>query len=149
LSFVHQTGGADAAFVKAGYERRGFAADVAPFLFDVEARYREADLVICRAGATTLAELTALGKPAVLIPFPYATHNHQEKNARVLEAAGAAVVLLDREMDGKKLGAWIRDALEHPDAWNDRVQASYQLGRRDATERVRRLCLDLMDRAAA
>ncbi len=149
INLVHQTGEADADNVKDEYQKQNWKTEVAPFLYDMEVQYRSADLVISRAGATTLAEITALGKPAILIPFPFATHNHQEKNARVLETAGAGVVILDREVDGSKLADLIQDALKRPEAWNDRAQASYQLGQRDATKQVAEQCLQLINLKAA
>jgi len=149
LRFVHQTGQADAAMVQTEYQNQGFEAKVAAFIYDMELRYREADLVICRAGATTLAELTAFGKAAVLIPYPFATHHHQVKNARVLQAAGAAVTLLDRDAGGETIADFIREALDQPKTWEARARAAYALGRRDATERVKQMCLELMQRKAA
>jgi UDP-N-acetylglucosamine--N-acetylmuramyl-(pentapeptide) pyrophosphoryl-undecaprenol N-acetylglucosamine transferase len=149
INLVHQTGEADADNVKAEYLNQNWRAEVAPFLFDMEDRYKKADLVIARAGATTLSEVTALGKPAILIPFPFATHNHQEKNARVLEAVDAGIVILDREVDGKKIADLIQNALEQPDIWNKRAVASFQLGRRDATLQVAEQCLKLINLKAA
>ncbi len=149
ISIVHQTGESDAADVKETYRKQDWRAEVAAFLFDMETQYREADLVISRAGATTLAEVTAVGKPAILIPFPFATHNHQEKNARVLEAAGAGVVILDREVSGQQLADLIQNALQQPAVWDERARKSYQLGRRDATNRVLQQCLKLINPKAA
>ncbi|QPJ60672.1 MAG: undecaprenyldiphospho-muramoylpentapeptide beta-N-acetylglucosaminyltransferase [Candidatus Nitronauta litoralis] len=149
IQLVHQTGENDLEKVKSEYQKQNWRAEVAPFLFDMEERYQKADLVIARAGATTLSEVTALGKPSILIPFPFATHNHQERNARVLEAADAGVVLLDREVDGKKIAELVIDALENPSRWNVRALASYQLGRRDATHRVATECLELINLKAA
>ncbi|NIQ03798.1 MAG: undecaprenyldiphospho-muramoylpentapeptide beta-N-acetylglucosaminyltransferase, partial [Nitrospinaceae bacterium] len=82
--------------------------------------------------------------PAVLVPFPYAAHNHQEHNARSLEANRAAKVILDREVDGPKLARVILDGIEHPERLREMADHSFELGRRDATERVRRLCTELM-----
>ena len=149
VRLVHQTGQADAAWVAEAYQKLGWEAEVLPFIYDMEQRYREADLVICRAGATTLAELTACGKASVLIPYPFAAHQHQEKNARVLEAAEAAVVISNDALSGEKIAQVIRDALEHPEVWDARARAAYGLGRRDATERVKQMCLELMQRQAA
>lgn len=147
LRIVHQTGEKDEAFVRRKYEEAGFDARAQAFIYEMEEEYRQASLVICRAGATTLAEVTATGKPAVLIPFPHAAHNHQEHNARVLEAAGAADVILDRELDGRKLADSIRGAMQNPRALEEKARSSYKLGRRNATERVRDLCRQLMDAA--
>jgi len=104
---VHQAGERDVALVRAAYERAGLSAEVEPFLYDMGARLETADLVVCRAGATTLAELTAAGRAAILIPLPTATDDHQRKNAEALAAQGAAQVLLQSEAMGEQLAAAI------------------------------------------
>ncbi|TDJ51396.1 MAG: undecaprenyldiphospho-muramoylpentapeptide beta-N-acetylglucosaminyltransferase [Nitrospina sp.] len=146
LQIIHQTGQADEAEVKAGYEHKGFSADARAFIYDMADQYRKASLIVCRAGATTLAEVTALGIPAVLVPFPFAAHNHQEHNARALESGGAARVILDKDVSGEALARIILDGIEHPDRLREMAEHSFQMGQRDATERVRRLCMDLMHR---
>jgi len=146
LHVIHQTGQSDEADVKAGYQQKGFSADARAFIYDMAEQYRKASLIICRSGATTLAEVTALGIPAVLVPFPFAAHNHQEHNARALESAGAAQVILDKDVNGEQLARIILDGMEHPERLREMAKHSFQLGRRDATERVRRLCMDLMHR---
>ena len=83
----------------------GLQADVEPFLFDMGRQLGQADVVVCRAGATTLAEITAAGKAAMLIPLPTATDDHQRKNAEALAAAGAAELLLQRDLTGAVLAA--------------------------------------------
>lgn len=104
---VHQTGERDVDAVRAAYREAGLQAEVEPFLFDMGRRLQAADLVVCRAGATTLAELTAAGKPSILIPLPTATDDHQRKNAEALAAAGAADVLLQQDATGERLAARI------------------------------------------
>ena len=94
LRLTHQTGERDVEMVRAGYRRAGLAADVEPFLYDMGRRIGAADLIVCRAGATTLSEITAAGKAAILIPLPTATDDHQRKNAEALASQGAAEVLL-------------------------------------------------------
>jgi len=148
LHIVHQTGEKDEDFVQQKYLEAGFNARAQAFIYDMEEQYRKASLVICRAGATTLAEVTATGKVPVLIPFPHAAHNHQEHNARVLKAAGAAEMILDREIDGDTLARCILDAMQNPQALEEKGRRSYKLGRRDATDRVRDLCRRLMGAAA-
>jgi len=91
--------------VRAAYRQAGLQADVEPFLFDMGRQLGEADVVVCRAGATTLAEITAAGKASVLIPLPTATDDHQRRNAEALVAAGAADLLLQRELTGAALAA--------------------------------------------
>src|SRR5690606_20495300 len=90
------------------------------------------DLVVGRAGALSIAEITARGLPAVLIPFPYATANHQEKNARVLEAAGAARVILDKELTADRLAGILEELLAHGAERARMAAASRRLGRPDA-----------------
>jgi UDP-N-acetylglucosamine--N-acetylmuramyl-(pentapeptide) pyrophosphoryl-undecaprenol N-acetylglucosamine transferase len=107
LRIVHQTGERDLAFVRQEYETAGLAARVEPFLDPVAPEMMSADVVVCRAGATTLAELAASGRPAVLIPFPNATDDHQRKNAMVLATAGAAMCIDERELNGAGLAAAI------------------------------------------
>src|SRR5262245_15385866 len=93
LSVIHQTGETDYGRVTEAYRRAGISARVIPFLYDMPSALRSADLVVARAGAMTVAELTACGKPAILIPLPQAIYDHQTNNAKVMGAAGAAIVL--------------------------------------------------------
>jgi len=97
---THQTGERDVEMVRAAYRAAGLPADVEPFLYDMGRRLRDADVIVCRAGATTLAEITAAGKAAILVPLPTATDDHQRKNAEALAASGAAEVLLQNELSG-------------------------------------------------
>src|SRR3954469_393117 len=103
LRVTHQTGERDVEMVRAAYRQAGLQADVEPFLYDMGRRLGAADVVVCRAGATTLAEITAAGKAAVLIPLPTATDDHQRKNAEALSATGAAEVLLQHDLSGASL----------------------------------------------
>jgi UDP-N-acetylglucosamine--N-acetylmuramyl-(pentapeptide) pyrophosphoryl-undecaprenol N-acetylglucosamine transferase len=107
LHVTHQTGERDVAMVRDAYRQAGFQAIVEPFLFDMGRQLGQADLVVCRAGATTLAEITAAGTAAILIPLPTATDDHQRMNADVLARAGAADVLLQSELTGAVLAARI------------------------------------------
>jgi UDP-N-acetylglucosamine--N-acetylmuramyl-(pentapeptide) pyrophosphoryl-undecaprenol N-acetylglucosamine transferase len=103
LRLTHQTGERDVEMVRGAYRQAGLSADVEPFLFDMGRQLGQADLVVCRAGATTLAEVAAAGKAAILIPLPTATDDHQRKNAEALLAAGAAEVLLQSDLSGDAL----------------------------------------------
>ena len=98
LRVVHQTGAADEDHVRKAYAARGIDAVVAAFFEDMDRRYRRADLVICRAGATTVAEITAVGKAAIFIPFPFAADDHQKLNAEALAAQGAAELIEERHL---------------------------------------------------
>jgi UDP-N-acetylglucosamine--N-acetylmuramyl-(pentapeptide) pyrophosphoryl-undecaprenol N-acetylglucosamine transferase len=103
LRLTHQTGEADLEMVRAAYRTVGLEAEVEPFLFDMGRRIAAADLIVCRAGATTLAEITAAGKAAILIPLPTATDDHQRRNAELLAAEGAAEMLVQADVSGDVL----------------------------------------------
>ena len=107
LRLTHQTGDRDVEMVRDAYARAGIQAEVEPFLYDMAARLSEADLVVCRAGATTVSELAAASKPAILIPLPTATDDHQRKNAEELANAGAADLLLQHDATGPVLARQI------------------------------------------
>jgi UDP-N-acetylglucosamine--N-acetylmuramyl-(pentapeptide) pyrophosphoryl-undecaprenol N-acetylglucosamine transferase len=136
LSIIHQTGAQDLAEVSAAYREAGFEAQVLPFIHDMAAAYGAADLVVCRAGATTLAELAALGKPSLLVPYPHATNNHQELNARAFERAGAAEVMLDRDMTPGRLAGRIRALLGDAPGRARMSEAAKGLARPEAAKRI-------------
>lgn len=114
------------------------------FIDDMPSAYAAADVVVCRAGATSIAELSALGLPALLIPYPHATGDHQLANARALERAGGAAVLEDDELSGRAIVATIAPWLADPAARAGVASASRAFGRRDAAANVTRLVLDLI-----
>lgn len=143
LRLIHQTGENDYPWVSEAYAKAGWSADVRPFFADMATPLGKADLVICRAGATTLAEITACGKAAILIPFPYAAHNHQEINARALERAGGARVLVDRDLRGESLAQAVAEFLENPDRLAAASERNRSQGRPQAALAVARLCLNL------
>ena len=145
LHITHQTGDADYEMVSKQYQKNNFSSDVRPFIDDMADQYRKASMIICRAGATTLAEVTACGKMSILVPFPYAAHNHQEKNARVLEAANAGELVLDGELSGPRIAQSIIQAMAEPERLQSMEENSYKLGNRDATEKVRLLCMELLE----
>jgi len=105
LALTHQTGERDLGMVREGYARAGLSARVEPFLFAMDGEMRNADLVVCRAGATTLAELTAAGRPSILVPLPTATDDHQRRNAMALVSGGAARMIEQRELTGDRLAS--------------------------------------------
>jgi UDP-N-acetylglucosamine--N-acetylmuramyl-(pentapeptide) pyrophosphoryl-undecaprenol N-acetylglucosamine transferase len=136
LEVVHQTGARDLALARESYRRAGMTARVEPFLDAVAREMRAADLVVCRAGATTLAELAASGRPALLVPFGAAADDHQRRNAQVLAAAGAAVVVDEREVTGGRLAADIGRLLADRAALEAMGRAMRRLGRPDAATRI-------------
>ena len=144
LHITHQTGDADYENIKKQYAAKGFSANVMSFITDMPVRYRLASLVICRSGATTLAEITAAGRVSFLIPFPYAANNHQEHNARIIETASAGEVVLDKEISGERIAKSIKKAMDEPENLQKMENNSYRLGSRDATKKVQEICLELM-----
>ena len=119
------------------------ALQVREYIYDMAAVMRAADLVVCRAGASTISELTALGVPALIVPSPYVTNDHQEKNARVLEAAGGAAVLLERDCSGQALFQTACGILHDEPRRPRMAEAMASLGIRDATERIYQTVLAL------
>jgi UDP-N-acetylglucosamine--N-acetylmuramyl-(pentapeptide) pyrophosphoryl-undecaprenol N-acetylglucosamine transferase len=111
---------------------------VVPFLERMELAYAIADLAVCRAGATTCAELAVCGIPSVLIPYPYATARHQDANARALEHAGGATVLLDDELDGAVLGAKIRDLVSDNERLEEMSRRARAWAKPEAAEALAR-----------
>jgi UDP-N-acetylglucosamine--N-acetylmuramyl-(pentapeptide) pyrophosphoryl-undecaprenol N-acetylglucosamine transferase len=143
LGLVHQTGERDLESVRQGYERAGIAARAEAFLDPVVDEVMRADLVIGRAGATTLAELAAAGRPAVLVPFGAATDDHQRRNARVLEQAGGAVVIDEQELSGAKVADVVATLLGDPDRLEAMGEAMKRLARPDAASRIVARILEL------
>lgn len=144
MTVTHQTGESDYARVSAAYRQAGVSVSAAPFLYDMPSALKAADLVVARAGAMTVAELTTCGKPAVLIPLPTAIYDHQMKNARSMEAAGAAVVLPQQELTGSKLAQTIRAILDDHERVMAMGAASMRLRRIDAAEAIVRECYALI-----
>ena len=144
FSVTHQTGEADYARVAEAYRQAGVTATVTPFLYDMPSAINEADLVIARAGAMTVAELTTCGKPAILIPLPTAIYDHQTNNAKVMEAAGAAVLLPQSELTGVKLAKTVEAILSEPERVRAMGAASLSLKRTDAAEAIVRECYALI-----
>lgn len=143
LRIWHQTGKDDFAAVSEAYAKRYPEARVDAFIEDMRAAYHFADLVICRAGATTIAELTAIGKPSVLIPFPYATHDHQLKNARFLEQAGAAMVLQQNQLGSVSLASAVADLFQMSGRLNQMGRAAREIGHPGAGEKIVEQLLEL------
>jgi UDP-N-acetylglucosamine--N-acetylmuramyl-(pentapeptide) pyrophosphoryl-undecaprenol N-acetylglucosamine transferase len=145
LRLTHQTGDRDVEMVRTAYTRAGLTAEVAAFFDDMGRRLRGADLVVCRAGATTLAELTAAGKPAILVPLPEATDDHQRRNAEALAAAGAAEVLIQADMTGTTLARRIKSLTEDGNTRARMSAAARALARPDAARVIVDRALDLID----
>ena len=138
---THQAGEAHLPAVRANYERAAVHAETVAFVDDMAARYAEADVLICRAGASTIAELAAAGVPAVLIPFPYAVDDHQTRNARFLSERGGALLVPQSELTPRRLAdllaAFDRDKLLAM------ARAARAAGKPDATQAVAEACMRL------
>jgi len=134
--FVHQTGISDADEVSRVYKQLKVASVVAPFFTDMADCYKEADLVICRSGATTVAELTVTGKAVIFIPFPFATDDHQVVNARALVEDGAAEMILEKDLAGQKLAKKIAFYAEKSEVKQRMELKIRKFGHPDAAERI-------------
>ncbi len=134
LRITHQTGEADFEKVSAGYTDAGWSeqADVRRYIDNMVAEFAGTDLIICRAGATTTAELVAAGKTAIMIPFPQAADDHQRKNAEALQTAGAARMILQHELTGERLAKEIAALVQSPEDLTRMEEASRKLARGDA-----------------
>lgn len=142
LDITHQTGDADFESVKAAYAAAGVkSADVRPYISDMVGEFAKSDLVICRAGATTCAELAAAGKASIMVPLPTAADDHQRKNAEALVKAGAARMILQKDLSGDVLAKEITALIGSPVAISDMEDAAKKLARRDAAEAT----VDLME----
>jgi UDP-N-acetylglucosamine--N-acetylmuramyl-(pentapeptide) pyrophosphoryl-undecaprenol N-acetylglucosamine transferase len=133
---VHQTGERDLEMVREAYRRAGLDARVEPFLHDMDREMRVADLIVCRAGATTLAELTVAGRAAILVPLPTATDDHQRKNAQSLAASGAAEVIDQARLTGAVLAERIADLLTDDVRRAAISEAAGRAARPDAARRI-------------
>src|SRR5207253_8219935 len=134
VDVTHQTGERDVALVRHAYQRAGLAARVEPFLFAMDREMKSADVVVCRAGATTIAELTAAGRAAILIPLPTAADDHQRKNAEVLATVGAADLIEQRNLTGALLAGRIVTLARDPARRAEMAAAARRLARPDAAQ---------------
>ena len=136
VHIIHQTGKNDLESVKKGYADQNFPAEVREFIDDMAGAYLGADLVLCRAGATTVAELTVCKKASILVPFPHATDDHQAVNAKALVDAGAALMFREAELTGEKLAATLRELKDDPPRLAKMEKAAGNLGRPEAAREI-------------
>ncbi len=136
LAITHQTGPRDLDLVRDAYARAGMEARVEAFLYEMAREMTSADVVVCRAGATTLAELTAAGRPAILVPIAAATDDHQRQNARVLDRAGAAEVIEERDASGERMATAIVALARDAERRARMGEAARSLARPDAATRI-------------
>lgn len=132
LAILHQTGEKDLAEVREAYQREGFRGEPVPFIDNMARAYHDADLVVCRAGATTVAEVTACGKTCVFIPYPYAVDDHQRRNAEALLNKGAGFMILDRELSGESLARLVTELIDNPERIAAAGRKARNLARPDA-----------------
>ncbi len=144
--FIHQTGSADASWVREAYAESGVLATVAPFFDDMDKQYAASDLVLCRSGASTVAELTALGKPALFVPFPFAADDHQTHNARELSDAGAAETFPQDQLDASLLAQRIVHLADRPETLSRMAQRAKAFGKPDAAATIVDDLYALLDR---
>jgi UDP-N-acetylglucosamine--N-acetylmuramyl-(pentapeptide) pyrophosphoryl-undecaprenol N-acetylglucosamine transferase len=140
---VHQSGTRGLDEARAAYAKAGVEADVVAFIDDMAGRYDWADLVVCRAGALTLAELTAAGLGAMLVPFPHAVDDHQTRNAEALVAIGAAVVMQERELDVQILAQRLESLLADRSKLLAMAEAARTLAKPDAAQVIARACMEV------
>ena len=136
LRVAHQARDEDAERATAAYDAAGLRAEIAPFFADIPRRLSEAQLVISRSGASSIADISVIGRPAILVPFAAATADHQTANARGLVQAGGAILIPENALDAATLARHIATVLEHPEAAETMAQNALAQGRPDATERL-------------
>jgi UDP-N-acetylglucosamine--N-acetylmuramyl-(pentapeptide) pyrophosphoryl-undecaprenol N-acetylglucosamine transferase len=136
VEWVHQTGARDFERVRDAYQAAGLQARVEPFIYDMNAVYARASLLICRAGSSTLSEIAAVGRPSILIPFPQAADNHQEKNAMLFVNAGAARLLKQGTSNKDDLVRVVSELMQAPRLLSEMGSASLRLARPGAAERI-------------
>ena len=150
IQILHVTGQSEYNSIVGKYKQQGIDVSntgnsiIKPYLYNMPLALAAADLAIFRAGAIGLAELTARGVPAILIPYPYAAENHQEYNARVLERYGAATVIRDAELNGELLCEKVGQLLENPDTLKEMSEASRRLGQPDAARKICEAALNVL-----
>ncbi len=140
----HQTGPLDYPAVREAYAGLPFEAEVTPFIDRMDEAYAQADLLLCRAGATTIAEVTAFGKAAILVPYPYAIYDHQRGNAQALQERGAAEMILDQDLTGEMLAERLRAYVSDRGRIERMAAAARLMGRPEAAARIVDECRALM-----
>ncbi|MBI3479504.1 MAG: undecaprenyldiphospho-muramoylpentapeptide beta-N-acetylglucosaminyltransferase [Nitrosomonadales bacterium] len=145
---LHQTGKQNFEAVQRAYQQAGVQADIKPFVDEMARHYADADLVICRAGALTIAELAAAGVASILIPFPFAVDDHQTRNAEFLSKRGAAVLLPQNELSAEKLARLLSDLMEGGSG-REKLLAMARKARdqakADAAQNVAQVCMELAE----
>jgi UDP-N-acetylglucosamine--N-acetylmuramyl-(pentapeptide) pyrophosphoryl-undecaprenol N-acetylglucosamine transferase len=149
LHIIHQTGERDYQEAQRVYLEAGVSAEITPFIEQMPDAFRRSDLLVCRSGASTVAEIAAAGKPAIFIPFPHAADDHQRRNAEALERAGAAVLLPESELDARRLAETITSLLGDPARLARMSQAARPMAHADAAQQIAALAARLAGWQAA
>jgi UDP-N-acetylglucosamine--N-acetylmuramyl-(pentapeptide) pyrophosphoryl-undecaprenol N-acetylglucosamine transferase len=145
----HQARGEDADRVRAFYAERGIDADVQPFFHDVPRRMTEAQLIISRAGASSVADISVIGRPSILIPYAAATGDHQSANARGLVAAGGAILIPESQLSVETMAEQIASVLDNPDGALQMARAAHSIGKPEATETLAQMVETLAQKGTA
>jgi UDP-N-acetylglucosamine--N-acetylmuramyl-(pentapeptide) pyrophosphoryl-undecaprenol N-acetylglucosamine transferase len=143
LRIIHQTGERDYNEVRAAYERAGIAAEVSPFIDNMPQAFARADLLVCRSGASTVAEIAAAGKPAIFVPFPQAADDHQRRNAEAIVQGGGAVLIAQSELSPDRLARTLVEYLNEPLRLQQMGERARALSHHDAAGRVARMLAEL------
>ncbi|MBV8905899.1 MAG: undecaprenyldiphospho-muramoylpentapeptide beta-N-acetylglucosaminyltransferase [Acidobacteriia bacterium] len=136
VRMVHQSGTAGFEELREAFAQSGLEGEVVPFVMDMPAAFAAADLVVCRSGAGSVSELAAAGKPSILVPFPFATDDHQTRNAEALEREGAARLVRDAEFTGERLAEVVRELAETPGRLETMAEAARKLAKPGAAARA-------------
>jgi len=142
-SLIHQTGQRDLEMVKRAYEEAGVEGDVRPFLPCIYEEFGRANLILSRAGASTVAEIAAAGRAAILVPFPGAADDHQTQNARALEKLGAARMISEKDWAAGRLAREFRHFMQHPEEITRMEEAARKAAKPDAAEKIADLVLSI------
>jgi UDP-N-acetylglucosamine--N-acetylmuramyl-(pentapeptide) pyrophosphoryl-undecaprenol N-acetylglucosamine transferase len=143
LRVIHQTGERDYNDVQAAYARAGVAAEVSAFIDKMSQAFAQSDLLLCRSGASTVAEIAAAGKPAIFIPLPTAADDHQRRNAEAIVAGGAAVMILQAELTPERLAQAVTELLADSGRLKEMSQRAKALSHADAAGRIARMVAEL------
>ena len=144
LEVIHQTGEREYNDVQSAYSRSGTSSEVSAFIDNMPQAFARADLLICRSGASTVAEITAAGKPAIFVPFPQAADDHQRRNAEAVAAAGAGIVIPQSALTPERLAATVIELLSSPERLRTMGENARKLAHTDAAGRVAGMVADLM-----
>ncbi|MBD3414720.1 MAG: undecaprenyldiphospho-muramoylpentapeptide beta-N-acetylglucosaminyltransferase [Candidatus Aminicenantes bacterium] len=146
LYFYHQTGESDLNWVQKQYQKAGFEnAEVSAYFFEIYKYFEKSDLIVCRAGATTIAEVIAAQKPSILVPFPHSTDNHQLLNANELERIKGAQVLVEKDFTPQSFSSKIRDFMKNQHKLELMAQKLRQLKIKNSADKIADLCVELMN----